>query len=119
MASLRETIARYDDGRRGLAARYDEGALPRLDIDDAERQWREANATFWPNGMLARRRVQKLLQGFVAEGTADPDTDLKALRILAEARAEAARNPLAEKPLAFAGVATNLKALAETAGLLV
>jgi len=114
---LREAIARYGNARDALSARYDENALPRLDVDDIERQWREANAAFWPNGMLGKRRVQKYLQGFASAGTADPDRDLQPLRIMAEARGEVARSPLTGKPLAFAGINTDVAALERTIAL--
>ena len=112
--TLGEAIARYRNAQATLSARYDEGALPRLDVDDIERQWREANAAIWPAGMLGKRRVQKYLQGFAASGTADPERDLQGLRIMAEARAEVADSPLADKPLAFAGIDTDMAALEKT-----
>ncbi|SFZ84579.1 AAA domain-containing protein [Devosia enhydra] len=112
LAALEADIAAYAAAHALLSANYDNAAVQRADLDTIDAQWREAQAAFWPKAQLDKRKAQKLLQTFVESGTADPDTDLPGLLAM-QARARAiAANPLATKPIGFAGLDTDTKQVA-------
>src|SRR5690606_18162115 len=64
LESLEASINAYREAEWGLAASYDAAAVRDLDPDVLDRQWREANASFWPNSMLGKRKIRKLLQDY-------------------------------------------------------
>lgn len=108
---LSDAIRRHDEARQSLSAVYDAAALARLDVPELDREWRDAGATFWPASQLGKRRVQKLLQGYVASGTADPERDLPLLLAMQESRLAVSEHSLAGKPVGFAGLETDLDAI--------
>jgi very-short-patch-repair endonuclease len=107
------SIRAYREAERGLSASYAPSAVRDLDAEALDRQWREANASFWPNAMMGKRKVQKLLQGHAEQGTADPERDLPLLRRMKECLSAVDRNLLAGKPLPVDGLATDIAAVAE------
>lgn len=111
LPGLAEAIDRHGTAQQSLTARYDEAALARVDINTIDQDWRQAVAAFWPNSQLGKRKVQKLLQGYVVSGTADPETDLPLLLVMQDARQEVDKHVLASKPVGFAGLATDLAAV--------
>lgn len=114
ISTLENAIGRHETARSGLSANYDRNATPRINVDDIEHQWRQAVAAFWPSSQLGKRKVQKLLQGYVVSGTADPEQDLPLLRIMQESRAAADGSLLAGKPVAFFGLDTDVGQVAHT-----
>jgi very-short-patch-repair endonuclease len=117
LESLGHSIKAYRETEQGLAASYSSSAVRDLDADVLDRQWREANASFWPNSMLGKRKVQKLLQSYADQGTAEPERDLPLLRRMKECLSAVDQNLLAGKPLPFEGLATDLKPIAATIAL--
>lgn len=113
LADLNRSAAAYREAEHGLSASYASTSVSDIDADVMERQWREAEASFWPNSMLGKRKIQKLLQGYAKHGTADPSRDLPLLRRMKEALAEINRNLLVGKPLPFRGLSTDGLAVAE------
>lgn len=80
ISDIETAIIQFRTAEEKLSAAYDERDLDRIPIDELDRDWREANVTFWPKSMLGKRRIRKLLQSYVTSGTADPDRDLEQLR---------------------------------------
>ncbi|NTH42743.1 DUF3320 domain-containing protein [Agrobacterium rhizogenes] len=113
LESVGRSIKAYREAEQGLAASYGVSAVRDLDPEVLDRQWREANASFWPNAMLGKRKVQKLLQGYADQGTAEPDRDLPLLRRMKECLLVVEQSPLAGKPLPMEGLATDVGAAAE------
>lgn len=112
LSNLANSIKIYRQAERGLSATYSIASIRALDPDAAERQWREVNASIWPNSLLGRRKVQKLLQGYAEQGTVEPEKDLPLLRQMKKRLFDIDRNLLAEKPLPFKGVETDIQAVA-------
>lgn len=113
LEGLGHSIRAYREAERGLAASYAAFAVRDLDADMLDRQWREANASFWPNAMLGKRKVQKLLQSYAAQGTAQPELDLPLLRRMKDCLSAIDQNLLNGKPLPVDGLDTDVGAVAE------
>jgi very-short-patch-repair endonuclease len=113
LVDLAHSIKGYREAERGLSAPYDIPAVRNLDPEALARQWREANASFWPNSMLGKRKVQKLLQGYAGQGNANPEQDLPLLRRMKECLSAIDQNLLAGKMLPFDGLATDVGSIAE------
>ncbi len=113
LVDLSRSIEAYRQAEGSAAASYPEGAVRDIDAEAMERQWRDAEASFWPNSMLGRRKVQKLLQGYASGGDADPARDLPLLRRMKECLASIDGTLLAGKPLPVRGLATDITAVAE------
>jgi very-short-patch-repair endonuclease len=113
LADLSGSIEAYRQAEGSAAASYPESAIRDIDAEAVERQWRDAEASFWPNSMLGKRKVQKLLQGYASEGNVDPARDLPLLRRMKECLASIDSTLLADKPLPVQGLATDTTAAAE------
>ncbi|MBP2444130.1 DUF3320 domain-containing protein [Rhizobium leguminosarum] len=79
-----------------------------------DRQWREASASFWPNAMLGKRKIQKLLQSYADKGTVEPEQDLPLLRRMKDCLAAIDQNLLNGKPLPIHGLGTDVGVVAQT-----
>ncbi|MEZ6041986.1 MAG: DUF3320 domain-containing protein [Planctomycetaceae bacterium] len=86
-----------------LKAEYSETVLMEIPIDEIEKEWRAANTKFWPLSLLAKRRVQKLLQTYASSGMAEPATDLAAIRNLQQEIQRIDASPLANQPVHWKG----------------
>lgn len=106
VSDLETAIAGVRGARAELAASYPDGEIPRIPLDELDRDWREASAKFWPLSALAKRRVTKLLQSYASGGQADPARDIGPLRRLKGDLAAVAASPLAATP-AFDGQNTD------------
>jgi very-short-patch-repair endonuclease len=113
LVDLTRSIEAYRQAEAGAAASYPESAVRDIDAEDLERQWRDADASFWPNSMLGKRKVQKLLQGYASEGTVDPSRDLPLLRRMKDCLANIHDTSLTGKPLPVRGLATDSAAVGE------
>ncbi|TPI28316.1 DUF3320 domain-containing protein [Mesorhizobium sp. B3-2-1] len=111
LATLERSIAAYREAERGLSAAYDVATVRDLDLDVLDRQWRDAEASFWPRSVVGKRKVQKLLQSRAQRGIADPGKDLPLLRRMRAFLAAVDQSPLAGKPLPIEGLATDVKAV--------
>ncbi|EJZ18621.1 DUF3320 domain-containing protein [Rhizobium sp. Pop5] len=114
LESLRNSIEAYREAERGLAASYGASAIRDLDPDALDRQWREASASFWPNAMLGKRKIQKLLQSYADKGTVEPEQDLPLLRRMKDCLAAIDQNLLNGKPLPVHGLGTDVGVVAQT-----
>ncbi len=113
LVDLAHSIKGYREAERGLSASYGIPSVRDLDPEALAHQWREANASFWPNSMLGKRKVQKLLQSYAGQGTANPEQDLPLLRRMKECLSATDQNLLVGKSLPVDGVATDVGAIAE------
>lgn len=114
LAALDDAIREYTSARDVLSARYSDEAVTRIGVNEIEHQWRHACAAFWPSSHLGKRKVQRLLQGYVIEGTSNPENDLPLLRQMQKARHAADANLLGGKPLGFAGLDTDISHVDQT-----
>jgi len=55
LADLSRSIEAYQQAEGSAAASYPESAVRDIDAEAVERQWRDAEASFWPNSMLGKR----------------------------------------------------------------
>jgi very-short-patch-repair endonuclease len=117
LADLGRSITAYREAERDASASYSESAVRDIDTETLERRWRDAEASFWPNSALGKRKVRKLLQGYASGGNADPARDLPHLRRMRELLASIDSTILAGKPLPVQGLATDMTAAAETLDL--
>lgn len=113
LQELGRTIEAYRELEGSAAASYPESAVHDIDAEAMERQWRDAEASFWPNSMLGKRKVQKLLQSYASEGNADPARNLPLLRRMKECLASIDSTLLAGKPVPVQGLATDTPTAAE------
>lgn len=107
LAALNAAITTYRQAEADLAAYFSPAQVRSLDHEALDRQWREANASFWPFSTLARRKVTRLLQSYADNGTARPDEDLPQLRRMKEQLAAIDSTPLAGRSLPIAGLETD------------
>lgn len=107
LATLNDAIGDYRTSRTGLSAHYDEAAVALIRVEDIDQQWQQAVSAFWPNSQLGKRKVKKLLQGYVTEGVADPQHDLPLLRVMQDRRATVEANILSGKSIGFAALDTD------------
>ena len=112
LAQLETAIAEYRQAETALAAAYPASCLHDMDPDELHRRWREAEASFWPNSLLGKRKIRALLQGYAEAGRSDPARDIPLLRRMRECLARIEESPLAGKPVPFAGLATDTSAIA-------
>ncbi|TAL76455.1 MAG: DUF3320 domain-containing protein [Beijerinckiaceae bacterium] len=111
LAELSRALEAYRQAQLDTAASYSENAVRDVDAEALERQWRDADASFWPRAMLSRRKVQKLLQGYASGGNVDPARDLPLLRRMKDYLANIDATPLAGKRLPVQGLATDIAAV--------
>ena len=113
LAKLAGSIKAYRAAESGLAATFDQQAVRDIDIATLDRQWREANASFWPMSALGRRKVAKLLQSYAGQGTTQPEQDLPQLRLMQEQLAVVDQTALIGKPLPIKGLDTDPESVAD------
>jgi very-short-patch-repair endonuclease len=116
LADLEIAISAYRREETGLSASYSSEVIPRIPVDDIERDWRNATASMWPKSWFAARQVRRLLASYADVKTVDPTTDLPLLRKLQSHSFRIQANPVASTSLAFAGLDTDCTALANHLG---
>ncbi len=109
-----QSVTCYREAERGLCARYDEAAVRNLDADEQQRQWQEAQASWWPVSIMRKRKAQQRLQAHADHGAAKPDRDLPLLRRMQDALAGLDSNMLVGKALPMDGLATDVAHVAAT-----
>jgi very-short-patch-repair endonuclease/RecA/RadA recombinase len=110
LGSFRQDVRDYREAERRLTARFAEPAIRGLDIQGLELQWQQAKAAFWPNSILGKRTLAKLLQALADRGQVDVERDLPLLRGMQANLLALERNLLASKGLATEGMASDLGA---------
>ncbi len=113
LENLGQSIKAYRETERGLSASYGTATIRDLDPDVLDRQWREASASFWPKSALGKSKIRKLLQSYADGGIAEPEQDLPLLRSMKKCLSAIDQNLLAGKPLPFAGLSTDVGAVAQ------
>lgn len=113
LARLKTSIEAYRAAEGDLTAAFDPQSVREVDLAALDRQWREANASMWPISALGRRKVSKLLQSYVAQGTTHPEQDLVQLRRMQEQLTTIDQTALSRKPLPIAGLDTDTEAVAD------
>ena len=86
-----------------LKAEYVQEVLTTIPVEDLEKEWRIANTKFWPLSLLAKRRVQKLLQTYASSGMAEPASELASIRKLQQEFQRIEASPLAGQPVHWNG----------------
>ncbi len=74
---------------------YTIATVRRMPLEQFDADWRQAQTKIWPFSALARRKVRKLLQTYVADGKAEPASDLAALLKMQELDAAICRSTMA------------------------
>ncbi|MEQ4617589.1 MAG: DUF4011 domain-containing protein, partial [Corticimicrobacter sp.] len=110
LPTLAHILAECSTARQALSAQYEDQSLASIPLETLDLQWREAQTKFWPLSTLAQGKVRKLLQTYASGGSANPATDLTALRRLVTARTSLDSSPFTELSL-FAGEASDPAAL--------
>lgn len=108
---LERAIASYRAAEPKLSRYYAPADVLRIPVDDLDRDWREANATFWPKSWFASRRIRRLLGSYANAKSADPAIDLPLIRQMQAICSAVTRNIIADAPLAFDGLDTDCIAL--------
>ena len=111
IGDLEHAIDSYRGNEHRLSAAYAPDDLLRIDVDDFDRQWRDARAAMWPKSWFAARRVTKLLGSYASAGAADPAIDLPLLRKLQATRRAIQANAIARAPLPFDDLDTDCAGL--------
>lgn len=111
LAELETAIAAYRKAEADLSASFARDAIDGIPTDELARGWREAGASIWPMSWFGRRRVRKLLESYASAGRPDPQNDLPLLAQLQTLRRAVDSSGLAGKPVAFAGLDTDVAAL--------
>ena len=93
--ALQKQLDRLAKYQGKLVAHYDEAEIERIPLDDLDADWRRASTAIWPLSFFKRRQLRKLLTTYAAQGVADPDCDLRALRTIRECLAALRDNPVA------------------------
>ena len=88
-------VAALADARSEAAAFYTIANVRRMPLEQLDADWRQAQTKIWPLSAFARRKVRKVLQTYVADGKAQPGTDLAALLKMHELDAAIHSSPLA------------------------
>jgi very-short-patch-repair endonuclease len=79
LKTFSDAAQKFETGRAGLSATYDEQDILRMPLDQMDNDWRMANAAIWPKSALKRRGIRKLLQSYAKTGNAAPEGDIPAL----------------------------------------
>ncbi|NTZ42558.1 DUF3320 domain-containing protein [Altererythrobacter sp. SALINAS58] len=107
LAGLEQAITRYRSAERGMNAAYSAQSVRQLDPEALDRQWREANAAFWPKSALDKRKLGKLLQSYADSGDSQPEVDLPLLQTMKDCLAAIDSNPLNGRALPIDGLDTD------------
>lgn len=110
LAPFAEALQTCREQRQALAASYADDVIADMPLEALDIQWREAQTKMWPLAGIAKTKLQKLLQSYAVGGTADPATDIAALRRLLRAQALIAKSTLSALP-GFAGERTDVSAI--------
>jgi len=114
LEQLAQSVNRYREAERGLSATYSVATIRGLDPDEMQRQWQEAEASFWPASMIRKRKSRQRLQNQADQGVAKPDRDLPLLRRMKNDLDSIESSILVGKALPIDGLATDVAAVAET-----
>jgi very-short-patch-repair endonuclease len=107
IAQLQEHLATFRQAQGQTTARYSADELPRIPVDQLDRDWREATVKFWPLSVFARRRVRKLLQTYATDGLPDPAIDLPLLRTLQQRHKDITGSTVTAKVPGWQGLETD------------
>ena len=109
---LDASIAAYRKAKGQAAADYDE-SLEAIPVEELDQAWRLASASFWPKSWFGRRKTTRLLQTYAASGTANPETDLKAIVAIRKHLAAIESNVIAGEVTQWAAAETDTASVGE------
>lgn len=110
--ALEATITALRQVEAQLAGRFARAEVPRIPVDEIERDWRAASATVWPLRLLQQSKVRGLLATYATPGSKpEPQEVLPLLRRMQELLADIAASPLAGRPVNFAGADSDVAAI--------
>ncbi|MFG1331116.1 DUF3320 domain-containing protein [Xanthobacter autotrophicus] len=113
LADLRETIASARQAEATLAGQFARAEIPRIPVEQMEQDWRTASAAMWPLSVAKQAQVRRLLATYAVAGARpEPQAALPALRRMQDCLARVAGSALAGKPLGFAGMDSDVAAMA-------
>ncbi len=92
---LGKDVQDFMSSRSQIQASYPLRLVRRMPINQLDADWRIAQTKLWPASFFARRKVRKLLQTYVEDGEASPDTDIDALVRMQERDKDISENPIA------------------------
>lgn len=110
VAVLGEAASDFRRARELPSAKYEDGQIQRMPLEEIDREWRRESAKLWPLSLLGKMRVRKLLQSYAAEGRADPERDIRPLMEM-QAALHAAAGGAAQALPGFDGVRSDTEAL--------
>ena len=108
LIDLRKLRSRHEAAIASASASYASDQLGGIPTDDLDRQWREANAAFWPMSWFGRRKAKRLLQSYTESGVANPATDLTAIRELQTIQTDLHANPISALSSFWSGLETDI-----------
>lgn len=109
-AKLQTALNALDEAKNAASADY-WTSMATIPLDELDLKWREAQASFWPFSWFAKRKLRGLLQTYATTGTANPATDLVAIRAIRKQQTEIESNFLADKVPEWNGVKTDIAPL--------
>lgn len=95
---LGREVEQIQNAHQAASARYGHETVARMPAEELDRKWREAGARIWPFSWFGKRHVRKLLQSYANSGTADPASDLDAVRVIAASLASIENSSLRGLP---------------------
>lgn len=107
LTRLRAAIQEFDRARDSASATFESENLAQIPVADLDRDWREAKASMWPMSWLRKRKTKRMLQSYALSGTADPESDLKAIPAMIKQSGIVAASQLAEATPQWQGLQTD------------
>ena len=104
---VESAIIAFRTAEEDLAAEYPQVDIPRIPVDDLDRDWREASSKYWPMSVFGKSRVRKHLQSYTSSGRCEPETDLPQLRTMQLSMVELNDNELSSRLPGWAGLDTD------------
>jgi very-short-patch-repair endonuclease len=112
LRALGESVSGAKGAEARLVGHFAREEMARIPLDDLERDWRAAAASAWPLRVTRLAKVRNLLATYAASGKPEPQEVLPILRRLKGHLDDIAANPLAGGKLGFAGLDSDIPAMA-------
>lgn len=114
ITDLRGLKGRYEAAVASLRGSYASDQFDVIPLEDLDRQWREAVASFWPMSWFGKRKITRLLQTYALTGNVDPNIDLPLIREIRIIRAQSESSSLATLSGRWKGLETDVDSLEAT-----
>ncbi|MFK7882880.1 MAG: DUF3320 domain-containing protein [Phycisphaerales bacterium] len=113
IGDLERAITTYRTQRESMAGVFEDDEILRIPLDQIDQDWRRESSRMWPFSLLGKRRIQRLLQSYTAQGQTEPDGDIQLLISIKSALESIDSSPASCLPV-FDGVATDMASLRES-----